>query len=88
MPSTNVTRDAESETQGRLVYDFVRCEEAALAEDERLRGYREQKQQQSLYQQVAAAYVSSLESNEAAKHIKTCRFLPEIGNCFQSCEVF
>ena len=77
--SSNGSRDAENENQGRLVYDFVRCEEAALAEDERLRGYREHKQQQTLYQQVAAAYVSSLESHESAKHIKTCHFLPEIG---------
>ena len=41
--------------------------------------YREHKQQQTLYQQVAAAFVVSLESNEEAKEIKTCHMLPEIG---------
>ena len=79
MPLTSVSRDAEADRQGRLVYDFVRCEEATLAEDERLSSYREHKQQQTLYQQVAAAFVVSLESREEAKEIKTCHLLPEIG---------
>ena len=79
VPSASVSREAESERQSRLVYDFVRCEESALAEDERLSNYREHKHQQSLYQQVAAAFVVALESREEAKAIKTCHLLPEIG---------
>ena len=79
VPSASVSREAESERQSRLVYDFVRCEESALAEDERLSNYREHKHQQNLYQQVAAAFVVALESREEAKAIKTCHLLPEIG---------
>ncbi|XP_076812637.1 uncharacterized protein LOC143459383 isoform X2 [Clavelina lepadiformis] len=79
LPAGGSARDAESYSQSRLVYDFVRCEETTLAEDERLANHRERKQQQALYQQIAAAFVSSLEAREDTKYIRKCHLLPEIG---------
>jgi len=74
---------SEFSSQPRLVYDFVRCEEAIVADDEKLANHRERKQQQALYQQVAAAFVCSLERREEIKEIKVCHHLPEIGKaCF------
>nr|CAB3226165.1 bromodomain-containing protein 3 [Phallusia mammillata] len=70
------------DNQPHLVYDFVRCEEAVMAEDEKQASYRERKQQQALYQQVAAVFVNGLETPENLNTIKTCSVLPEIGLFF------
>nr|XP_039258148.1 uncharacterized protein KIAA2026-like [Styela clava] len=68
-----------NDTDVKLVYDFVKCEETVLGEDDKKSSYRERRQQELLYQRIAAAWINTIDGHEDAKLIRTSHLLPEIG---------